>query len=174
MAFPHVRIRRHFAAGDNAPTAQEKGNHLEAICQLMFEAIPGIELVETKAVNSVNSIEIDLVFLNNLHRNGFPDFERVLLAECKNWVSPVDAAAIRDFRVKLQRKKRKYGFLLAANGVTGDRDQATAAQDEIRMALVEEGIFIIVLCRKEIEALRSTAELVRLTQIKIARAIIAA
>jgi len=115
VPFPHVTIRRHFIAGEAAPTAQQKGDCLEAIAKLLFEAVPGLELVDTKSVNSTNSIEIDLVFLNNLHRSGFPDLERFLLVECKNWVTPVDAPTIRDFRVKLRRKKRKYGFLLAAN-----------------------------------------------------------
>ena len=81
MPFPHVTIRRHFIAGEAAPTAQQKGDCLEAIAKLLFEAVPGLELVDTKSVNSTNSIEIDLVFLNNLHRSGFPDLERFLLVE---------------------------------------------------------------------------------------------
>ena len=50
MPFPHVTIRRHFIAGEAAPTAQQKGDCLEAIAKLLFEAVPGLELVDTKSV----------------------------------------------------------------------------------------------------------------------------
>jgi hypothetical protein len=160
------------AGANGRATAQQKGDCLENIAALVFGAVPGLELVERKAVNIAGSIEIDLVFLNNLHKNGFVDFERILVVECKNWDAPVDARAVRDFRVKLERKKRQYGFLVAAKGITGDPAEGTAAYDEIRMALVEHGLYIIVLNRTEIERLRTTADFVRLAHSKMAKIII--
>ena len=63
---------------------------------------------------------------------------------------------------------------MAASGITGGPAENTAAHDEIRMALVEQSLYIIVVTRADIEQLRSATDFVRMTQLKMAQIIIGA
>jgi hypothetical protein len=53
-------------------------------------------------------------------------------------------------------------YWVAANGITGNAGDRTAAHDAVRMALAVDGIRIIVITRAEIEALASGADLIEL------------
>ena len=59
-----------------------------------------------------------------------------LIFECKNWDAAVDSATLATFIVKVRAARLELGVLVAANGITGDAQQRTAANDIIRQAFV--------------------------------------
>jgi hypothetical protein len=91
----------------------------------------------------------------------------LLLIECKNWSVAVGAAHVREFATKLEHRACAYGVLIAANGITGNAQDRTAAHDAIRMALAVKGISIIVITRAELEMWTDTAEIVELIKLKL-------
>ena len=115
------------------------------------------------------SEEIDLVFWNDGLPQGLPFLPNILLFECKNWHAPVDSASVAFFIQKITARHLEYGFLVAANGITGDENDRTAAHSQIETAFLQNRIKTMVLTRQEIEALTGTEALVRLVQDKILR-----
>ena len=70
------------------------------------------------------------------------------------------------FIAKLHSTHQEVGVLVAANGVTGDTEDQTAANDIIREAFDRDDIKLIVLTRAEIEAFRSQRDIVLLLEQK--------
>ena len=75
--------------------------------------------------------------------------------ECKNWSDPVNSATVDSFVAKVRSSRLELGILVAANGVTGDSVERTAANDVIRRAFDRDNIKILVITRMEIESFRS-------------------
>jgi predicted Mrr-cat superfamily restriction endonuclease len=121
-------------------------------------------------VNRANSAEVDLFLFNNQHLSPIEFLPHFLIIECKNWRSPVNSATVRDFITKVRSARQEVGILVAANGVTGDAVDQTAANDDIRLAFDQDGIKILVLTRREIEQLRSSREIVLLLEEKYGKA----
>jgi hypothetical protein len=161
------RIQELLTEGDVAGTAYEKGRKLELLIAYVFGKIPGVDFYKSNIVNNPGSEEVDVAFFNNKQRNGLPFFEYLLLVECKNWSGPVGAANVREFVTKLERRACAYGVLVAANGITGNAQDRSAAHDEIRMALAMKGISVVVVTRAEIEAWEDTADIVDLFKKKL-------
>ncbi len=118
-------------------------------------------------INNAGSEEIDVAFFNNKQKNGFPFLEYLLLVECKNWSAAVGAIHVREFATKLEHRACAYGVLVAANGITGNAQDRTAAHDAIRMALAVKGISIIVITRVELQRCADTAQVVELFKLKL-------
>ena len=89
-----------------------------------------------------------------------------LIFECKNWAAPVDSATVASFIAKVRAARLELGVLVAANGITGDAQQRTAANDIIRQAFVRDNIKILVVTRAEIEGFRSVADVIALMREK--------
>lgn len=77
----------------------------------------------------------------------------LFLVECKNWDNPVDAKAVGAFILKLREKGVSMGIMVAANGITGDRNELTAAYMKINMAQ-QEGQRVIVVTLDDIVTLK--------------------
>jgi len=165
--FAQTRIAQAFQKGDDAATYVEKGDALEELLAYLFGKIPGVFLHEKNARDSQGSEEIDLVFWNDRLSNGLPFLDNVLLFECKNWAAHVDGQAVVYFLNKLQTRHLQYGFLIAANGITGDPVARTAAYQHMSNALIQSNIKLIVLDRQELCALSSSTQLIQLVQRKI-------
>jgi len=165
--FASNKIAKAFHRGDNAATTTEKGNALEELLAYLFHKIPGVLLHEKNARDAQGSEEIDLVFWNERNSNGLPFLDNVLLFECKNWVAPVNGQSVVYFLNKLQTRHLQFGFLIAANGITGNQDDRTAAFQHIGNALIQSNIKLIVLDRNELCALTHSDQLIRLIQKKI-------
>jgi hypothetical protein len=155
------------AEGDAASTAYEKGKKLEQLVVYVFGKVPGVKFYKSNVVNNAVSEEIDVAFFNNRVRSGFPFLQYLLLVECKNWSSPVGAVSVREFAAKLKHRACAYGVLIAANGITGNAQDRSAAHDAVRMALAVEGISIVVVTRAEMEAWADTADIVDLFKLKL-------
>jgi hypothetical protein len=130
VALSQSRVRSLFAEGDAAAIAQHKGRKLEELVRYVFEKIPGVDFYKSNIVNSPGSEEIDVAFFNNKAMRGFPFLENLLLVECKNWSSAVGANHVREFATKLKHRACAYGVLVAANGITGDAQDRTAAHTD--------------------------------------------
>jgi len=166
-ALDRQKIAALLADGDAATTAPEKGKKFEELIKLAFGYVPGLKFYKSNILNNAGSEEIDVAFFNNKSKSGFPFLPFLLLVECKNWSVPVGAVNVREFSTKLKHRACAHGVLVAANGITGNQQDRTAAHDAVRMALATEGISIIVVTRAEIEAWNSAADIVDLFKLKL-------
>src|SRR5262249_17821122 len=105
-----------------------KGKALEDLAEYMFLAVPGLSTIARNLRTLAE--EIDLAVSNN--GDGFwRQLGDPFVVECKNLVGTVDARTIRDFRMKLQTKGLRGGFVVTTSQLTKD------AMVEIRQALTD-------------------------------------
>ena len=166
------RIHQAFSAGDVAATTHQKGQALEDLLAYIFEKFSGVKLIERNAHVADVSEEIDLIFWNDRLPNGLPFLPNIMMFECKNWSQPVGSAAVVYFVNKIRQRHLEFGFLVAANGVTGDENDLKAAQQHLHNALIGDNVKIVVINRQELCDLKSTVQLKALIQQKIARIIL--
>lgn len=161
------------AAGDAGNTAQ-KGEALEAVVADTLCQIDGVGLIRRNIEDYAGSIEIDILLYNLKHPSGLPYLPSHLVIECKNWQSPVDSATLTVFAAKLRRFRVDFGILVAANGITGDPQEKTAAHAHLRYVYERDGMIIVVVTRAELESLTDTAELEALIRDKYGLSIMGA
>ncbi len=160
------RIQQYLTIGDNAATTTEKGKALEDLICYIFGKIPGISVTRRNTLNQFQSEEIDVAFWNRPHHNGLYFLQNIILVECKNWSQPLGSDEVGWFDAKLRRRAQPFGILVAANGITGNAADKTAAHDVISAALTEGRQFVVI-TRQEIETLTESTELVELIQNKL-------
>ena len=160
------RISEYLSDGDNATTTFEKGKALENLICYLFKKVPGITITKRNTLNEFQSEEIDVALWNRRHPNGFYFLQDIILVECKNWSTPLGSIEVSWFDSKLKRRAQSFGILIAANGITGNPSDKTAAHDVISASL-SEGRRLVVLTRQEIESLTFTYQLVDMTKNKL-------
>lgn len=160
------RIQQFLTTGDSAPTTVLKGRALEDLICYLFEKIPGISVTRRNTLNQFQSEEIDVAFWNKPHPKGLYFLQNIILVECKNWSRPLGSAEVSWFDTKLRRRAQPFGILVAANGITGNAVDKTAAHDVIRAALAEGRQFVVI-TRREIEGLTLSSKFVELIQSKL-------
>jgi hypothetical protein len=170
MPFPFRKIARRLVEGDNTDVTEEIGAALEDVVGWTLCALPGVRILHRDFVNRMGSAELDLFLFNSPRESPIEFLPQFLVVECKNWRVNVNSATVRDFVGKVRSTKQKVGILVAANGVTGDPEEQTRANDVIREAYDAEEIKILVLTRTEIEAFRSEDDVVRLFEEKYGKA----
>jgi hypothetical protein len=161
-------IARRLTEGDAASVAEEKGAALEDVVVWSFCEVPGVSLMERDRTNRAGSSEIDILLYNQGDRLGLPFLPPVLLFECKNWTARVDSSTVEAFLGKVRSCRLELGVLVAANGVTGDRNHLTAANDIIRRAFDRDNIKLLVVTRADLEAFRVVDDVVELMKKKFA------
>ena len=164
MAFPHKKIAARLIAGDATTVTEQIGAALEDVVSRTLCSLPGLRVLKRDFVNRAGSSEFDLFLFNNSRLSPIEFLPDFLLVECKNWAARVDSATVRDFVGKLLATHQKVGILVAANGITGDAAEQTAANDIIRQSFDAHDIKIIVLKRSDIEAFRSKEDIVLFLQ----------
>ncbi len=164
--FSHRAIARRLAEGDAAATTEEKGAALEDVVISSFCKVRGIGFLRRDQTNNAGSSEIDILLFNQRHPVGLPFLSDYLIFECKNWATPVNSATVATFIAKVRTARLELGVLVAANGITGDAQQRTAANDIIRQAFDRDNIKILVVTRAEVEGFRSIADVVALMREK--------
>jgi hypothetical protein len=142
-----------------------KGRALEAALRYVFEKVPGLQCEMERVKNASASEEIDLFFSNVRHEDGLRRFGNELLVEAKNWADPVGAIEISWFATKLRRRNQAVGVLVAAHGITGGLELRSAAVGQLGQAL-QDGQEVLILERKELEAVSSGERLARLLEKK--------
>ena len=169
--FPHAAIAQRLLEGDRAATTEEKGAALEDVVVRSFCRVKGVALLFRDKDNERRSAEIDILLSNQRHPQGLPFLSDYLMIECKNWGVPVNSATVEGFVAKIRHARLDIGILVAANGVTGDPGQRTAANDVIRGAFDRDNIKLLVVTRAEIEAFRSTGHVTELMRLKFGQRI---
>jgi hypothetical protein len=164
----HQDIARRLAEGDAASVAEEKGAALEDVVVWSFCKVPGVSLMGRDTTNRAGSSEIDIVLYNRGDRLGLQFLPPWLLFECKNWAARVDSSTVEVFLGKVRSRRLDVGILVAANGITGDRTQLTAANDIIRGAFDRDNIKLLVVTRADLEAFRVVDDVVELMKEKCA------
>lgn len=152
-------------ARDDTLNTDARGVALEDLAELIFGAVPGVEVAATRSVDIFRSQELDVVCRNDQLVDGLSDFDHIVPVECKNWSSPVGSMEVAWFDTKLRVRSRTTGVLIAMNGITGDPHSLTSANQIVSLALAE-GRSILVLRDVEIEALQSGEELAALLKRK--------
>lgn len=155
-----VYVARKFEEGDRASSAFDRGRALEDLLVYLFSKVPGVRLIRRNAVTEDGGGEIDLIFWND--RSVLDFLPNVLLFECKNWEARVDSAAVSSFIAKAVSRHLPHAFLIAANGVSGDREQVRNAHAHLHNALVMHDCKVVVLNRAELSALATTDQLIAL------------
>jgi len=164
--FSHQAIAKRLAEGEAAATTEQKGAALEDVVVSSFCKVSGIGFLRRDQTNNAGSSEIDILLFNRRHPLGLPFLSDYLIFECKNWAARVDSTTVASFIAKVRAARLELGILVAANGVTGDPLQRTAANGIIRQAFDRDNIKILVVTRAEIEQFRSTADVVALMREK--------
>ncbi|SDR18223.1 Restriction endonuclease [Pseudomonas grimontii] len=154
----HVYIADKLVAGDAGNTA-EKGAALEEVVAETLCQLEGVGVIKRNILDNAGSLEIDILLYNHRLRDGLPFLPTHLIIECKNWQAPVNSATLTVFTGKLRKFRVDFGILVAANGITGDAQDRTAAHAHLRSVYDRDGLAVIVITRAEIEALRDTEDL---------------
>lgn len=153
------------AAAEGGTTA-DKGNALEQVIVDTFCLLDGVGVLFTNAVDVDNSSEIDILLYNQRQLSGLPFLPDNILIECKNWQAAVNTSTIRAFTSKLGEFRLDFGILVAANGITGDGQDRSAAHAHLRRQFDQNALKVVVITRLELEALASTEELALLLRKK--------
>ncbi|SFL41319.1 restriction endonuclease [Pseudomonas sp. NFACC46-3] len=154
----HIYIADKLVAGDAGNTA-EKGAALEEVVAETLCQLEGVGVIKRNILDNAGSLEIDILLYNHRLRDGLPFLPTHLIIECKNWQAPVNSATLTVFTGKLRKFRVDFGILVAANGITGDAQDRTAAHAHLRSVYDRDGLAVIVITRAEIEALRDTEDL---------------
>jgi hypothetical protein len=159
MPFPRTQINQFLTTASNGATAQVRGTALEQAAALMFRSVPGVVAPVMNVVDYATAGEIDILFPNMAHRNGFWFLDRAFLCECKNWNVAVGVQEIQIFADRMRERNCLHGILISSNGITGDAALLTAANHQVARAL-EQGREIIVLNWNDLNDIRSARALV--------------
>jgi hypothetical protein len=149
-----------------AQSSREKGNAYEELLAYVIGKTPGVTITRRNILNNALSEEIDIAFFNEQKPNGFYFLPYFILAECKNWSRPLGSAEVNWFDTKLKNRGISFGILFAANGISGDTANRTAARDVISNSL-REGRDIILLNDQDVIGMSDTKEFCELIKTKI-------
>jgi hypothetical protein len=145
---------------------ERKGRLLETMIADLFASIPGLALDGQDVVNAFRSEEIDLIFWNYQHDQGFRFLDCPLIVECKGWSRPVAGREVRYFATELKDKGRRNGIFVALNGITGDERNLTAAFFHVAAAMIE-GVQVLVLTGEELAAIQQVEDLISIFRRKL-------
>ena len=162
----NIRMQGYLDQAAAAATTKEKGDAYEELLAYVIGKTPGITITRRNVLNDAHSEEIDIAFFNEQKPKGFFFLPNFILAECKNWSKPLGSEEVNWFDAKLRNRGLSFGILFAANGITGDAVNRTAARDVISTSL-KEGRDIILLSHHDVIGMTDTNELCELIKIKI-------
>lgn len=148
-------------AGLSGATIPAQGRAFEDLICYVFAQVPGISITRRNEMNTFHTEEIDVALWNDQHVDGFFFLPNIILVECKNWSDRVGSAEVSWFDTKLRNRGLGFGVLVAANGITGDVEDLTAAHSIVAAAL-KEARRLIVIRRDELLGLMDSMQLVKL------------
>ena len=149
-----------------ANSMTDKGRALEDLICYVLEEIPGVTVTTRNKQNVFRTEEIDVAIWNERASNGLAFLPSVILIECKNWSQPVTSEELSWFHTKICNRGLSFGILIAANGITGDAQNLTQAQEILSKALAQQRQ-IVVITMSEILTFRNTNQVVNLVKKKL-------
>jgi hypothetical protein len=105
--------------------------------------------------------QIDVAVGNGKRPDGLWLLPHVILVECKHWNKPVDSSTVGYFMNILAGRGVELGVLVAAKGVTGNRDDLTNAH-ALGLHGSPRGLKIIVLMTEDLANLQTAADFIEL------------
>lgn len=141
-------------------TTYERGRAFEDALEHVFMSVAGCD-VQRNSLNRFLSEEVDLSVMNFRADDGLRALPEIFLVECKSWSSAVDANTVNGFATKVRHRGCTLGVLVAANGVTGDRYERTAAYQSAALALTE-GTKILLVTTADLHLVTSAKDVVEL------------
>jgi len=165
-AILRATVATYVEAGTNGATTADQGRALEDLICYVVTQVPGISITRRNEMNAFHTEEIDVALWNDGHADGFFFLPNIILVECKNWSSRVSSAELSWFDTKLRSRGLSFGVLVAANGITGDAADITAAHSIVAAAL-REGRRLVVIRSDELLTLTDSPQLVRLVKEKL-------
>jgi hypothetical protein len=160
VTFDPAEIRRYLADAQAAATSDAKGKLYEELVKYLFEAVPGC-FAESNITNVFRTEQVDVAVGNGKLPDGLWLLPHVILVECKHWDEPVDSGRVGYFMNILAGRGVELGILVAANGITGNRDDLTNAH-ALGLHGSPRGLKIVVITTEDIANLQSVADLIEL------------
>ncbi|WP_269855169.1 restriction endonuclease [Streptomyces sp. RPT161] len=141
---------------DKSLTAQARGDALEDLFCYLLEALPGVT-ANRKVVDRFKSCEVDLVVANIREARWLKTYPTFFLVECKNWDKPVNSQSVLAFAGKLEMRYVELGVLVAANGITGDKEDLASAHHIIEVQQ-SKGRRIVVVTLDHLRQVKTTED----------------
>lgn len=116
--YSHARFSRLISVAQADSNRTTKGRRLERALSYLFSHLDGVKVKQCNI--NLGHEEVDILLLNTGKKGIFAEFDAFIKVECKNWSSPMDAKAVRDFIHKVRERHGKTGIIISANGVTGE------------------------------------------------------
>jgi restriction endonuclease len=160
MTLEPTAIRRYLTEAKTASTSDAKGKLYEELVRYLFEGVPGC-IAERNLTNVFRTEQVDVAVGNARLKDGLWLLPHVILAECKDWDKPVDSSTVGYFMSILAGRGIELGVLVAANGITGDREDLTNAH-ALGLHASPRGIKLIVITSDDIDGLQSVDEFIEL------------
>lgn len=149
----------------------KKGKMFEDLACYLFETIPGVIIAQRNAMNQYNTEEVDVSIWNDGAADGLHFLNSLFLVECKNWSSAVESVDVNWFATKVEDKGLDFGILLAANGITKEKNDIKRAQS-ILTGYLRKHIRIIVIDKEEMLNLKTTDDMIFLIKRKICELVV--
>ena len=156
----------HTAATAGDTDAQ--GKAFEALAVYLFQSVEGC-IVAHDVTNVFGTEQIDVAVGNGRHPNGLTLLPSVILVECKDWAQPVDSKTVGYFINILTNRSVEVGILIAANGITGNKEELTHAH-ALGIPALGRGIKLLVVTTDDIRSLTCSADFVELLHQRYLRA----
>jgi hypothetical protein len=160
MTLEPAVIRRYLADADAAATPDAKGKLYEELVRYLFEVVPGC-IAEHNLTNVFRTEQIDVAVGNARLGDGLWLLPHVILVECKHWDKPVDSSTVGYFMNILAGRGIELGVLVAASGITGDRDDLTNAH-ALGLHGSPRAVKIVVITTDDMVGLQSVGDFVEL------------
>lgn len=159
--YSEYEIRRFLDIGlDKSLTTTERGTAFQELFRYLLDKVPGIR-TRPNTIDPFQSEEVDIAVANTGQADGLAVLANLFLVESKNWDVPVGAPEVSVFINKLTNRSVELGILVAANGITGDRNTLRAAQHVVAMSQVR-GIRVLVVTLDELCGVRTVQQLIDL------------
>jgi hypothetical protein len=160
MTFEPTVIRRYLADADAAATPDAKGKLYEELVRYLFEVVPGC-IAERNLTNVFRTEQIDVAVGNARFGDGLWLLPHVILVECKHWDKPVDSGTVGYFMNILAGRGIELGVLVAASGITGDRDDLTNAH-ALGLHGSPRAVKVVVITTDDVIGLQSVGDFIEL------------
>jgi Restriction endonuclease len=168
--YSQAEIENYIAVGqDKRQSTKARGDALEDLICYFLDGLPGVRCLRN-ARDPFQSQEIDVTVANAGVSTWMRLFPSAILVECKNWDDRVGVTAVTDFIFKLMAKYVGVGIIVAANGVTGDPKELTAAYHRIAISQ-SKGHRILVITMEDLKGLKTTEDFEQLLNTSFLRAV---
>jgi hypothetical protein len=160
VTLDRAEIHRYLTDAQAAATSDAKGKLYEALVVYLFEAVPGC-FAEPNTTNVFRTEQIDVAVGNGRLQAGLWLLPHVILIECKDWDRPVDSSTVGYFMNIMAGRGVELGVLVAANGITGNRDDLTSAH-ALGLHASPRALKVIVVTTDDLANLQTAAEFIDL------------